>query len=368
MRHETVSDEADGSGPGPDPGASRFAPLGFAAEGVYLNTATSGVPPAASAAAMADCVDAWRRGRLDPLRFDDDVAACRSRFAQLVGVPPAWVATGSQVSAFVGVVAASLPADAEVLCAEEDFTSVLFPFLAQVPRGVTVRTVPLDELAGAVRASTTLVAVSLVQSADGRFVDLDAVVAAARAAGAATLLDVTQAAGWVDIDGTQVDYLVCGAYKWLLSPRGTAFFAVAPARWDQLVPHLAGWYAGDDTWASIYGPPLRLALDARRFDLSPAWLCWAGARPSLEALVTLGPAVVAAHDLTLADRFRAAMDLDPSLSAIVSVGMDYARDRLEAAGVVASQRAGRVRLSFHLHNTAADVDVAVRALAGAGWD
>ena len=46
MRHETVSD-------GPEP-AGDFAALGFAAEGVYLNTATSGGPPAAAAAAMAD--------------------------------------------------------------------------------------------------------------------------------------------------------------------------------------------------------------------------------------------------------------------------------------------------------------------------
>ena len=40
---------------------------------------------------------------------------------------------------------------------------------------------------------------------------------------------------------------------------------------DWLVPRLAGWYAGPDPWASLYGPPLRLVEDARRFSVSPAW-------------------------------------------------------------------------------------------------
>jgi hypothetical protein len=38
---------------------------------------------------------------------------------------------------------------------------------------------------------------------------------------------------------------------------------------DGLTPHYAGWYAGDDPWSSVYGGPLRLASDARRFDVSP---------------------------------------------------------------------------------------------------
>jgi len=32
--------------------------------------------------------------------------------------------------------------------------------------------------------------------------------------------------------------------------------------------------AGDDPWSSIYGGPLRLASDARRFDVSPAGHAW----------------------------------------------------------------------------------------------
>jgi selenocysteine lyase/cysteine desulfurase len=41
-----------------------------------------------------------------------------------------------------------------------------------------------------------------------------------------------------------------------------------------------------------------------------------------------------------------------------------AAERLAAAGITATSRAGRTRLSFHLYNTAEDVEMAVAALRG----
>jgi selenocysteine lyase/cysteine desulfurase len=75
---------------------------------------------------------------------------------------------------------------------------------------------------------------------------------------------------------------------------------------ERLRPHSAGRYAGQDVFATYYGAPLRLAEDASRFDVSPAWFCWVGIR--------------------------------------------------------AATRAGAVRASFHLYNTEADVDAALDAL------
>ena len=67
-----------------------------------------------------------------------------------------------------------------MLAPEVEFTSTLFPFLVQAHRGVTVRTVPAAELAGAIDASTDVVAFSAVQMATGEVADLDAIVAGAR--------------------------------------------------------------------------------------------------------------------------------------------------------------------------------------------
>jgi selenocysteine lyase/cysteine desulfurase len=176
-------------------------------------------------------------------------------------------------------------------------------------------------------------------------------------------LDATQACGWLDVDARRFAYVAAAAYKWLLSPRGAALCTFAPERREALVPHGAGWNAGADPWTALYGGPLRLAGDARRFDLSPAWLCWAGAAPALELLAGLGTAAVGAHDLALAARLRDGLDLPPSRSAIVSVDAGpQGAARLAAAGVRCATRAGRVRLSFHLYNTEDDVDRALAAL------
>ena len=49
-------------------------------------------------------------------------------------------------------------------------------------------------------------------------------------------------------------------------------------------------------------------------------------------------------------------------SAIVSVDVPGAEERLQAAGVRAAVRGGRLRASFHLYTTEADVDLALNAL------
>lgn len=330
----------------------------------YLDTGSLGLPPTATVTAMLNAIAAWQAGRAHAPDFDADVADSRAAFAELIGVDASTVAVGSQVSVLIGVVATSLPPGTEVLCPEGEFTSVLFPFLARAD--LSVRTVPLHALADEVRASTGLVAFSIVQSADGSIADVDAIVAAATQHGAMTLADGTQACGWLPVDGSRFDVLVAGTYKWLLSPRGTAFLHVRPERLHDLVPVAAGWYAGEDVWSSIYGGPLRLAHDARRLDVSPAWLAWVGTAPALRTILEVGVDAIHRHDVALSDRFCDGLELPRTGSAIVSIAASEAQTAaLEAAGVRASVRAGRLRACFHLTTDESDVDAAVEALRSA---
>src|SRR5690606_24907181 len=237
----------------------------FVAHGLYFATATCGLPPRVTSGAMDTVLADWRRGRVEAPEFDAVIAQARERYARLVGVDASTVAIGHQVSPLVGLVADSVPDGARVLTAAGEFTSVTFPFAAQEHRGVSITEVRLEKLAASIDASTDLVAVSAVQSADGAIADLDAIAAAADRHGAKVLVDLTQAAGWLPVQAGRFAYTVCGTYKWLLSPRGTAFLTVREDVMDSLVPSQAGWYAGEKPWESIYGLPLRLAKDARRF-------------------------------------------------------------------------------------------------------
>jgi selenocysteine lyase/cysteine desulfurase len=285
----------------------------------------------------------------------------RAAFARLVGVDAGDVAVGSAVSQMLAPIAATLRPGTRVVAPDVEFTSNLFPWLAAP--GVDVLAVPPERLADRIDAGTDLVAFSLVQSATGAVADYDRIVDAARAHGALVVVDATQACGWLPFDAGRADAVVVHAYKWLMSPRGATFAYLAPGLRERLTPHAAGWYAGADVHGSYYGPPLRLAGDARRFDVSPAWFCFVGAAPALELVEELGAAAIGAHNVALANRFLDGLGQPPGRSAIVTVDVPGAEERLRAAGIRAAVRAGRVRASFHVYTTEADVDRALNALS-----
>jgi selenocysteine lyase/cysteine desulfurase len=198
----------------------------------------------------------------------------------------------------------------------------------------------------------------------GEVADLGAIEAAAASVGAITLCDATQALGWLPLDARHFDAVVCSAYKWLMSPRGSAFLAVSDRLLERAVPHSAGWYAGKDVHSSYFGPPLRLASNARRLDLSPAWFSWVATQPALELVEQIGIDAIGVHDLSLANRFRAGVGLAPSNSAIVCADLPGAQARLEQAGIVAAVRGGLLRTSWHLYNDEDDVDRVLDVVAG----
>jgi selenocysteine lyase/cysteine desulfurase len=359
MRGATVDDEDQPSG-------ELIGPAGWwDPEPGYLNTASYGLPPRPAVEALDSVLADWRVGRTTSEPWERSVTGSRAAFARLTGVPTADVAIGGTVSEQLGLVAAALPKGAKVVVPDCEFTSNLFPWLAQVDRGVSVTTVPLHRLAESIDAATSLVAFSVVQSASGEVTPVEPIVSAARHHGALVAVDATQACGWLPLDASRVDAFVVHAYKWLMSPRGSSFLAVAPELRERMRPLGPGWYAGDDPRASHYGPPLRLAADARRFDTSPAWFTWVGTQPALEVVERIGVAAIGAHNVRLANRLRQGLAMPAANSAIVSVGVSDAQTKLERAGIRASVRAGQTRLSCHIYTTDRDVDNALTALTSA---
>jgi selenocysteine lyase/cysteine desulfurase len=330
--------------------------------GVYCNTASYGLPPRPAWDALQAALADWQGGRTSWEPWGKSTEASRAAFARLVGVDAARVAVGSTVSELAGAVITALPADARVVVPDVEFTSLLFPLLVQ--SRLDVRTVPVAEVADAVADGAGAVAFSAVQMSTGEVADVDAILDAASAVNAVTICDATQAVGWLPIDAGRFDALVCTAYKWLMSPRGTAFLTVSDRLLADAVPHSAGWYAGEDVHASYFGPPLRLAHNARRFDLSPAWFSWVGTAPALELIEQIGVQTIHDHDVALANRFRAGLGMDAANSAIVSADVPDAAARLERAGIVAAMRGGRLRTSWHVYNDERDVDRVLEVVVG----
>lgn len=345
----------------------REAQSQFSPENTYLNTATHGLAPHVARLALERNVHEAATGHFSPGAVDSVVDAARASYARLIGAGPDRVAVGTHTSQFVGTIAASLPPGSEVLLAEGEFTSVAFPLMSRQAHGVRVREVPLGSLPDEVGPGTALVAVAAVQSATGEIAPIEDLITACADHGARLMLDTSQAAGWLSTPLDRVDYVVCSTYKWLLGPRGAAFLSGTDEALAELSPLAPGWFAGAEPWNSLYGGPLRLAEGTRRLDLAPVWPAWIGLAPSLDLLNEVGVATVHAHDAALGDRFRAAVGLEGTGSAIVSVPVpEGTAERLAEAGISAATRDGRLRVGFHLYNTEEDVDHLVKALTETG--
>ncbi|MGI9253779.1 MAG: aminotransferase class V-fold PLP-dependent enzyme [Thermomicrobiales bacterium] len=339
---------------------------------VYLDAATYGLPPRQTVDAAERAIRRWQEGSADWIEEWDRIAErCRALFAELAGSTAEEVALIPTVSAGVGLVAASLPAGANVIVPEQEFTSIVFPLLAAGRgRGAVVREIPLAGVASAIGPETDLVAFSLVRAQSGEIAPLAEIIAAARRHGARVLVDATHALPFV---GTEeqiggIDYLICHGYKHLLLPRGAGFMHIVRERQDELIPYFSGWRSGQPFYGHSYGGPLTLPATAMRFDQSLAWHAWAGALPSLELLVSWKRMGVFPASITLATDLAGLLEHPATGSQIVSVPVEDAERTaaaLAASGVRCAARGGRVRLSCHVWNTREDIERAAAALLGA---
>lgn len=339
---------------------SAFGAEFVGAEG-FLNSPTYGLPPTFLVDALHEHIDAWQAGTMHAPDFDEPVRRGRAAYAALAGVPVASVVMGGSVSALLGLVAAAIPDGSRVATLAGEFTSTTFPFAAQAGRGLVLTELTPEALI-ATGGDYDVVVASLVQSANGAVLDIDALRAGLAGADTLTVVDATQAAGWKRLDLGWVDVSTAAVYKWLLGPRGTAWMSLSDKMSALMTPHAANWYAAEEPWSTIYGLPLRLAPDARRFDTSPAWFGVLGSGLTMPWLASLDATVVESHCVGLANRLRAELDLSPSNSAIVSLPIADAADKLAGASIRASVRAGAVRVGFHLYNTDDDLDRLVDAL------
>jgi selenocysteine lyase/cysteine desulfurase len=330
--------------------------------GLYCNTASYGLPPRPGWVALQSALADWHGGRTSWEVWGQSTERARETLARLVGVNTNSVAVGSTVSELVGSVVTGLPDGARVVVPDIEFTSTLFPLLVQ--DRLDVRMVRPAQLAAAVAEGADAVAFSMVQMSTGEVADHEAILAAAEQAGAITICDATQALGWLPLDAHRFDAVACAAYKWLMSPRGSAFLVISDRLLETVLPHSAGWYAGEDVHASYFGPPLRLASGARRLDVSPAWFSWVGTAPALELIERLGVDAIHDHNVALANRFRAGIGYEPSNSAIVCADLPQAAQRLERADIIAAVRGGRLRTSWHVYNDENDVDRVLDIVCG----
>lgn len=353
---------------------------------IYLNTANMAVGCAPAKAAYERAVDLWSGGRFDWTEAERAGEVARAMFASIVGAQAEDVAIVPSVSAGAGIVAANLPpaqAGESVVLAENEFSSNYFPWLLLRERGYEVRTlpstadgIPSSAYAEASDGGTRLIAVSAVHSSTGYRTDLAELSRIAAHSGAWLFVDACQAAGAVPLDVVRdgIDFLASASHKFLLGSRGMGYLYVRRQLLERIRPVFPGWKAAREPLESFYGPSMDLSPTASRLDMSLTWFAALAEQAASDVFRQFGIQAVLDRNAQLSFRLHDALASVRSFrpfseqhrSTIVSVPVadaEAAMARLRAAGVVASVRAGRVRLSAHFYNLDEEIDRAVALLA-----
>jgi selenocysteine lyase/cysteine desulfurase len=310
--------------------------------------------------------------------------ALRTLLARLTGGDADGVAIIPSVSYGAGIAAANLKLGAgqEVLVLEDEFPSNRYPWgPPTAAAGARIVTVPRPAdhdwtaaLLERIGEATAVVAVPNCHWTDGGLVDLVRVGQAARASGAALVVDVSQSLGArpVDVAAVQPDVLMAVGYKWLLGPYSLGYCWIAPQHRGGL-PLEQTWIgrAGSEDFTRLVGYTDEYRPGARRFDVGETsnFVLVPMALAALERLLAWGVDAVAATIAPLVGRIAAdaealGIPVAPAhLRARHMLGLrlpDGAgpamTEALAAERVYVSLRGDSLRVSPNVYNTAEDLD------------
>ena len=342
----------------------------------------------------ADAIRLWAddqaaNGVVHWLQWERKLDGLRRDLAELIAASTDEIAFVGSTTHGIGLVAEGFPwRDGDnVVTAEEEYPSNLYPWMNLASRGVTLRTVPsregrvrVEDLAAAMDSRTRVLTISHVEFASGFRNDLDSLGELCQSRGAALFVDAIQGLGplKIDVAKTPIDFLCADGHKWLLGPEGAGFLYIRKSWVERLRPLGVGWHSVTGSYNSPK-PEFTLKPNAQR------WEGGSYTMPGLQALAAslrlfheVGPKAVSDRILDRAEHVREAArsagwrvygsDRPDDFSGIVPLtkeGVDpdvfarSARDR----GVALACRRGRVRISPHVYNNADDLDRLREALS-----
>ena len=339
----------------------------------YLNAGTDGPVPRVAAEAAARELSAQAADGRVHAHFERRRALAgdlREAYAELLGCDVADVALTTSTSEGIGSVLGGLglgPSD-EIVTSDREHPGLLGPLILARRRGVTVKAVPLRDVADAVSATTTLVACSHVNWHTGELAP-----AALRDVPVPVVLDGAQGVGAIPLD---VRALGCAAYagsgqKWLCGADGTGMLYVAPGFAERLQPSRPGYTAFED---ATRGLDSTFSAEARKLDaVSLPREGVALSLTALELLAGTGFEAIFARAARLAGELArrlaesgrtVAPRAETTLVAWEDADPPATRERLAAAGVAIRDLPGTsyLRASVGAWNDAADLDRLLEAL------
>lgn len=353
----------------------------------YLNTAAEGIPPLSGGEALQRYFSHKVMGMDGRILFAREFDACRESAAALLGLSADEVSFASSTSEAYNLLATAIRFGEgdDLVISNLDFPSGVTPWLEH-PDKPTVKLwahrdgiLDLDDLASLLSERTRLVQVSLVSFLTGYRLEWAAFrdLVRERAPQAILAVDVTQAAGRVDLDCLDADYLVASTYKWLLGTHGGALVAVPNHARERLVVKAGGWFHLANAFADDRFSHLEPFPGVRGFAVGmPVYPAVYALRAGIETITACGVAAIATHADALVARLHEGLaelgyttlsPAQPGNSAGI-VAMRTTDDAAIHAHLLSRNihvmcQAGRIRFAIHGYNRASEIDAVIAALA-----
>jgi kynureninase len=363
-------------------GAGRLAGPVTTPRRIYLDGNSLGPPAPGSADALRAQVEQWDDQLIGGWNAGwwDLPVTVGERIAPLLGAAPGQVVVGDSTTVMwfkaVGAALRLRPDRTTIVTQRGGFPTDRHAIDAL---GARVVAVGPDELLDALDGTTAVLAVTHVDYRTGRRLDMAALTAAAQAAGAVTVWDLSHSTGAMDLhlDEGHVDLAVGCTYKYLNGGPGSPAFAyVAERHQAALDQPLPGWVGHADPFSmsEVHRPASGIR---RMLSGTPSVLALAALDHALDQFDDVDLAELRARSLELTDRFIAGADaLDLEVAAPrqhehrgsqVSIVHEHAWEVTQAlleVGVVGDHRPpDLIRLGFPpLYVSDDDVDDALERL------
>ena len=401
------------------PALQRFrASCPLVEEAIYLANCSQAPQAAPVRAAIQTFLEGWAELGMHWGGWIEEVEHARAAFAALIGAQPEDIAVGASVSQLVSSLASAFmqpeasrrrivssvvefPGVAQAwhagaraatdwtldLLTGNEAETIEADLLAAARAGQSTRhthpgvVVSAQQVVAAINDTTALVSLPLVSYTNGALLDVGAVVAAAHAQGALLLLDAYQGIGSVSIDvqASQVDFLVAGTLKYLMGTAGIAFLYVRPQLRQELEPAATGWFGRANPFD--FNPAgLDYAPGASRFDLgTPPLINAFAARAGMELIRETGVAEINAQiDRLSALAHRVAPELGLNIlgpqrgtpkGGVTAIDAGSIRraawleGQLRQQGVIASARGEAMRFAPHGFTLESELEEALHHIA-----
>ena len=355
----------------------------------YLNTCSLGALSRGSREGVETFLELWQTMGASAWYelWLGEIESLRTAVARLLDCGPHEIAIVPNVSSGLSAVASAIDYRGRnrVVCAELDFPTVPYQWLARARDGVEVVLagspdgigIPDDTWDDLLTEETAFLAVSHVFFTTGWANDLAALSHKVQQVGALFIVDAYQSAGIFPLPVKElgVDILLSGGLKWLLGGPGIAWVYVREELHEFLDPRSTGWFAVADQFA-FETEARTLRDDARRLEGgTPSPAAVYAARAGLDLVLEYGVHELGARTRALvnllvtlaAERgLEARLPAEPERrSGIVILPDDDPPATVKALaeeGIIVDARPTGVRVSPYAYNTQDDLERLLEAM------